>query len=180
MKSNLNGFIHSEMDVLFLALNPPVISNNNGHYFSRVRTFWDILFESGLIVHSNFQLNQADEKIFGGNSLNFKKKIFGITDLVHHKVETKSSNVKPTDEDFNRIINIINTQKIKILVLMHSSVIKYFEKKEIIEKSNEYGFVGNFKETKIFKVPFPTGSSLSKDFIVNQYSKILNSLTDGD
>jgi hypothetical protein len=180
MKSNLKNFIHPEMDVLFLALNPPLISNNNGHYFSRVKTFWDILCESGLIEHSNFHLNQADEKIFGGVSLNFKKKIFGITDLVHHKVETKSSNVKPSEEDFNRIINIINTKKINILVLMHSSVIKCFEKHEIIEKSSEYGFAGNYKITKIYKVPFPTGSSLPKDFIVKQYAKILNSLIDGD
>jgi hypothetical protein len=180
MKSNLNSFIHNKMDVLFLALNPPIISNNNGHYFSRVKTFWDILSESGLIEHSNFHLNQADEIIFGENYLNYKKKIFGITDLVHHKVETKSSKVKPTVEDFKRIINIIDTLEINTLVLMHSSVIKCFEKHNIIEQTSDYGFVGNYKKTKIYKVPFPTGSSLPKDFIVEQYSKILNSFTDED
>jgi hypothetical protein len=47
-KVNLREYIHPKMDILFVALNAPEISNSNAHWFSRNLNFWDILFEAGL------------------------------------------------------------------------------------------------------------------------------------
>lgn len=43
----LQPFLRPGLDVLFLALNPPVQSNTNGHYFSGDQSrFYDLLFKS--------------------------------------------------------------------------------------------------------------------------------------
>ena len=47
---NLQEYIHPKMDILFVALNAPEISNSNAHWFSGTLNFWNILFDSGLIV----------------------------------------------------------------------------------------------------------------------------------
>ena len=49
----LQPFVRPGLDVLFLALNPPVQWNTNGHYFSGDQSrSYDLLFKSGLIVQA--------------------------------------------------------------------------------------------------------------------------------
>lgn len=164
------------MDVLFVALNPPKISNDNGHYFSRVKTFWDILFESNLIEKNSFPLNEMDVNIFGNNLYNYSQSTFGITDLVKNTVETNSSKVKAEEDNLNDILSLLDNEKVDVLVLMHSKVINCFKKHSIIPKHAGYGFAANYRKTKIFNVPFPTGSSIPKNKIVQEYKKVYNEL----
>lgn len=56
-------FLRDNLDVLFIALNPPLQSNNNGHYFSgRRSSFFKQLYLSGLIVE-NIDKSIADDLI---------------------------------------------------------------------------------------------------------------------
>lgn len=41
-------FLRDNLDILFIALNPPMQSNNNGHYFSgKQSSFFNQLYLSG-------------------------------------------------------------------------------------------------------------------------------------
>lgn len=173
---NLNPFIHSKMDILFVPLNPPSISNSNGHYFSRVSTFWDILFESGLITNRNFDFRIGDEIVFKNNEINKNKAIYGISDLIFDLIETDSTKVKPNRKHVDYILGIVRKNKVKNLCLMHSRVINAFIKNKIIPYSKKYGFVGTYNNTNIISVPFPTGSSINKETIVAHYREIQNYL----
>jgi hypothetical protein len=51
------------MDILFVPLNPPDISNSHDHYFSRVSTFWDIQYDSELITQKIKDLMKADIQV---------------------------------------------------------------------------------------------------------------------
>ena len=87
---NLKPFIKHNLEILFIALNPPEISNEIGHYFSKVPNFWNQLFLSGLITR-NVKKETADELIFGSNKYNYKNWNYGIVDLVPNIIETSSS-----------------------------------------------------------------------------------------
>ncbi|HRC81925.1 MAG TPA: hypothetical protein PLF27_11115 [Sedimentibacter sp.] len=98
-------FLRDNLDVLFIALNPPLQSNNNGHYFSnnghyfsgRRSSFFKQLYLSGLIVE-NIDKSIADDLIFGENKYNYKNKEFGVIDL--KPLVTKSKNICGTKEFF--------------------------------------------------------------------------------
>jgi len=78
------------LDVLFLALNPPVQSNANGHYFSgQTSRFYHLLFLSGLITEA-LPKACADDVVFGTTSVNYNQSAFGVADLVNDLVETDS------------------------------------------------------------------------------------------
>ncbi len=65
-------YLREGLDVLFVALNPPQQSNNNGHYFSgRNSRFFQQLFKSGLITE-NLDKLIADESVFGGKNITIK------------------------------------------------------------------------------------------------------------
>ena len=49
-KVKLKEYIHPKMDILFLALNAPETSNKNEHWFSGSLSFWNVLFNAGLIT----------------------------------------------------------------------------------------------------------------------------------
>lgn len=58
-------FLRDNLDVLFIALNPPVQSNNNGHYFSgKQSSFFNQLYLSGLITE-DLDKTIADDLVFG-------------------------------------------------------------------------------------------------------------------
>ncbi len=68
----LKPFIRKDLDILFVALNPPYQSNRNEHYFSGSQSrFFQLLFLSGLIT-TNIDKSQADEKVFGDSLYNYK------------------------------------------------------------------------------------------------------------
>jgi len=86
----LQPFLRTGLDVLFLALNPPVQSNPNGHYFSGDQSrFYNLLFKSDLIVQA-VSKSRADEIVFGGTSINHNRSTFGVIDLIGDLVQTKA------------------------------------------------------------------------------------------
>ena len=104
---NLRPFVRPRLDVLFVALNPPVESNDNGHYFSGKNSrFFELLYLSGLIT-SPVPKETGDEIVFGSVAVNYKGKRFGIIDLVEDLVETNSSKVRPTPRDLESLIQQI-------------------------------------------------------------------------
>ena len=67
---NLRPFLRPQLDVLFVALNPPAQSNHNGHYFSgRGSRFFHLLYLSGLITQ-DLPKETADTIVFGAVSRN--------------------------------------------------------------------------------------------------------------
>ena len=171
-KVKLKEILHPKMDILFVALNPPVNSNNNGHYFSNNLSFWNLLFNSKLITQPVISKLTGDEEVFRNNSINYNHAIYGITDLVHDVVETNSNKVKVEKLRIDRILKIIDTNKVKTLCLMHSSVGNAFQDVGLIIRSPNYGFVGKYKSTLIFEVPFHNASIGEKE----QYYEILKSI----
>lgn len=158
-KVNLQEYIHPEMDILFVALNAPEISNNNAHWFSRNLNFWNILFGAGLITERIDDPLKGDQFIFGGQSINYNKNIYGVTDLVRTIVQTNSSGVKTHNEHVQRIFSILDRNPTTRVCLMHSTVADQFQKSGIIKRNysfgeNNYGLVGKYKDTEIYEVPF--------------------------
>lgn len=100
----LKPFVRPGLDVLFLALNPPVQSNTNGHYFSGDQSrFYDLLFKSGLIVQP-VPKSRADEAVFGGTSVNYNRSTFGVIDLVGDLVQTQSGKVRVSREHVQQAV----------------------------------------------------------------------------
>ena len=166
---NLVEVLHPKMDILFVALNPPVNSNNNGHYFSNNLSFWNLMYKSGLIIRAVTGKLTGDDEVFRCNALNYNKAVFGITDLVHDVVETKSHKVKIEKTRLDRVLRILDTNTVKVLCLMHSSVSNSFQEAGLIIRKLNYGLVGKYNDTLIFEVPFHNASIAGKE----QYYKQL-------
>ena len=162
-KVSLKEILHPEMDILFLALNPPVNSNSNGHYFSNNLSFWNLLFNSGLITQPVTSRLTGDEEVFRNNDINHKNSVYGITDLVHDVVETNSHKVRPDAARVRSILNILNIRKVSTLALMHSAVAKAFQIEGLIKRNPGYGIVGKYKSTVIYEVPFHNASIACKE-----------------
>lgn len=168
---NLKSILKSKMAILFVPLNPPDISNSHGHYFSRVSTFWDILYDSELITQKIEDLMKADIQVFKGNKINYKNLTYGIADLVR-VVESDSGKVKPNNDDLAYILSIIEEYKPKVVCLMHNKVRKAFMKGKIIPQETGYGIVGKHSNSILFAVPFPTGSNMSKEEVTYFYKDL--------
>ena len=157
---NLKEYIHPEMDILFLALNAPEISNRNGHWFSRNLRFWNLLYKSGLITERMEDKLLGDITVFGGQKINFQNRIYGVTDLNRDVVETRGSLVETNANHVLRILKILDSNQVNKLCLMHANVAKAFDKYGLIRRrsgrmSKGYGMVGQHKNTEIYEMPFP-------------------------
>lgn len=173
MRVNLLEILHPKMDILFLALNPPVISNNNGHYFSNNLSFWNLLDNCDLITQPVASKLTGDDEVFKKQNINYKNAVYGITDLLHDKVETDSNLVSVEKNRINRILKIIDQKPTKILCLMHSKVANAFQKAGLIKRKVGYGLVGKLKNTLIYEVPFHNASVPEK---VNYYNLLRESI----
>lgn len=170
---NLSECIYKEMDIFFVALNAPVKSNNNKHWFSGSLSFWNLLFRSGLIKEQILNPLIGDVKVFKEHSINYNNWVYGITDLDRETVETNSSNVKTDKTQVARIISILKKRKVKKLCLVHSKVAEEFESQGYITRNykagkNVYGKVGKYNGTEIFEVPFHNASIPNKELYYNQ------------
>ena len=164
-KVNLKEYLHPEMDILFLSINAPEVSNQNAHWFSRNLSFWNLLYDASLITQRITCPLEGDEKVFGSADINFQNLIYGVTDLNRRDVETDSSKIETRTEDIMRIISILDSKKARKLCLMHSKVAEAFEKFEIINmnyRSPRYGITGKYNETIIYEVPFHNASIPNK------------------
>ena len=162
---NLQEYIYPEMDVLFLALNAPEVSNANAHWFSRNLSFWNVLYSSGLITQEIIIPTAGDIKVFKNNDINYKKWIYGVTDLNNEIVETNSNKVTIEQKHIQRIIEILKNNKVNKLCLLHSAVGSAIRDAKILQKrsNNRYGFIGYLNETAVYEVPFHNAPIANKD-----------------
>jgi hypothetical protein len=166
-KVNLYEYLFPQMEILFLALNAPDKSNKNKHWFSNNLSFWNVLLDSGLITERISNPLEGDVKVFGGQHINYKNWVYGVTDLNRTDVETNSQKVKVGSIDVERILNILDNSKVNKLCIVHSKVAEAFEKYGLIsiksgKSINGYGLVGNYKHTEIYEVPFHNASIPNK------------------
>jgi len=147
----------------FWPLNPPVNPNANGHYFSNNLSFWNLLKKSDLITQPVKRELSGDEEVSLKQDINYKKAVFGITDLIHDKVETNSSKVSVERNRILRILEIIDKRPTKVLCLIHSKVAIAFQHEGFIKRNPNYGLVGEYKTTLIYEVPFHNSSIGEKD-----------------
>ncbi|MDT0675122.1 hypothetical protein [Autumnicola musiva] len=170
-KVNLSEYIHPEMDLIFVALNAPVNSNNNGHWFTNNLSFWNLLYRVGIIKTPIANKLEGDELVFGGTSINHKNWRIGVTDLIRTIVETDSTKVETQPEDVRRILGILKNNKVDRLCLMHSKVGEAFRKYSgITFNQNRYGKIGTYGNTAIYEVPFHNATLPNKD---SYYSKLI-------
>ncbi len=170
-------FLRDNLDVLFIALNPPVQSNNNGHYFSGKQSlFFKQLYLSGLITEE-LDKTIADDLVFGGTRYNYKNKQFGVLDLIPRLEETNSSKVKAKREDVELMIERIKKYKPKNVCIIHSVVMKQFNKVTGIEL--KYGYNGKVlkdSNTEFYCNYFPNGNPIPTESKIEIYKEIRDNL----
>ncbi len=169
-KVKLKEYIHPKMEILFLALNAPDVSNENEHWFSRNLSFWNLLYDAGLITDRINNPLSGDEIVFNNIRINYKSWAYGVTDLNRKVVQTNSSIVETNKAQVNRILEILNNHEVKKLCIMHSAVSAEFEKAGVIKRGigterDGYGIVGNYNNTIIIEVPFHNASIVDKHII---------------
>lgn len=174
-KSNLTPYLRKDLEILFIGLNPAKGSSDNGHYFSVNQSFWNQLFDSGLITKSVNKLI-ADEIIFRTSKFNFSNWNYGITDLITEIAESNSQKVKPTTFHCEQLAENIRRYEPKTVVLLHSKVSKHFLKflNRPIPKSNA-GNIGNIlsnSKATFFNIAFPHGNSISSSEKVSRYKEL--------
>lgn len=172
-------FVRHGLDILFVGLNPANTSSRKGHYFSTNSAFWNQLYDAGLIT-SRVNKDVADDKVFGSSSINANHWEFGITDLVNGLAESNSSTVKPTEKNCSDLLETIKEYKPKVVVLLHSKVVKYFVERYMEKKEGvEYGNLGELVDgcdTLFFYVPFPHGNTILSEVKVELYRQIKDTL----
>jgi hypothetical protein len=178
-QSTLIPFVRENLDVLFIGLNPAKGSSQNRHYFSVNQSFWNQLFESGLII-SPVEKSIADEIVFGDTKINFLGWSFGITDLVTEIAESDSRKIKPSNKDCENLSKLIKINSPKSAILLHNKVLRTFLRyaKAPLPASNS-GYLGTIIPncpTVFFNIAFPHGSSLPSKAIVEQYKQVKNYL----
>lgn len=168
-KVNLSEYIHPKMDILFVALNAPVNSNRNAHWFTNNLSFWNLLYRSSIITQPIYNKLDGDVKVFGDNKINHKNWTIGVTDLNRRTVETDSKNVEVEPSDVRRVMEILKKNQVSRLCLMHSNVGTAFREyaSEIKFNKNRYGKIGKWNNTEIFEVPFHNASIPDKESFYN-------------
>ena len=166
-------FLHRNMTILFIPLNPAEISWEKGHYFSSVPSTW----KSSLwyqLYHAKFtpELHselEADVKVFGN-----PENHLGIIDLVVDKVSSHPSVL--TKEDIERGCSTLKREirqyNPKIVCFLGKGTYRRFKG---IRNSNpvEYGLQREFvDQSKIFVAAFPS----SMDIKVEEKIEILKKL----
>jgi hypothetical protein len=177
-RSNLEPFLRSNLDILFVGLNPANGSSDKKHYFSVKQSFWNQLYEAALITEK-VDKESADGKIFGSNDLNFNKWQYGVIDLVPEIVNSDSRKVAPTPKHVVLLIKKIIRLKPKVVCLLHSKVYleirKYVAKNYEVDISKLDGSLGSILpklNTHFFKVAFPHGNTVTNENKIAVYEDI--------
>lgn len=179
--TNLKPFIRKGLDILFIGLNPATISNKKGHYFSVKQSLWKQLYLSGLTT-KEINKDLADTLIFGTTQYNYKHWNYGITDLVIHQAESNSSKVKPTINDYIRLKTDILKYEPKIIIILHSKVLKGFIFKflNIPPQPSNSGRMGNLIlncKSIFYNIAFPHGNSIPDSDKIQLYKQVKEELS---
>lgn len=170
-------YLKEDLDLLFIALNPPKQSNNNGHYFSgKSSTFFKQLAESGLITGHIDKLI-ADEIVFGDTRNNYRNKRFGVIDLIPTLEETNSNKVKVSSEDVRLLLWRLRKFKPKNVCIIHSEVMRQFTKETGIKLI--YGYNGKLLEgldIDFFCNYFPNGNPITTETKLEIYRDLKSRL----
>lgn len=172
----LRPFVRNNLDILFIGLNPAIVSNQKGHYFSVKQSLWKQLYMSGLILE---EVNKdiADELIFGDTVLNINQRNFGITDLITHIANSNSTEVKSTEKDCIQLKETILEYKPRVAIILHSKVLKefvakYLGKKEYPSNSGFMGKLLNNCDTIFYNIAFPHGNAIPDKEKINRYKEV--------
>jgi G:T/U-mismatch repair DNA glycosylase len=161
---NLRPFLRPQLDVLFVALNPPTQSNDNGHYFSgRDSRFFHLLYLSGLITE-DLPKATADEIAFGLTSANYKGCAFGVVDLVDDLVQTNSGQVRPTSQRVDELFARIRELNPRFVWVIHSKVRIAMNKSSEFAGHLDYGVCGSLlqgSESVFVLNYFPNGNNIA-------------------
>ena len=95
---------------------------------------------------------------------------------MNYLAENKSSKVPVTEEDCKKLFQNIRKYKPKVVILLHSKVIKWFVEKYLgIKKIKEHGYLGKLIDecnTIFYNVPFPHGSKIPSSKKIELYKEI--------
>lgn len=180
-KATLKPFVRENLDILFVGLNPAVVSNQKGHYFSVKQSLWNQLYRSGLILQ---EVNKdiADELIFGSTELNVEHLNFGITDLVTDIADSNSGKVKPTIADCKKLEQTIRKYNPRITIILHNKVLKkfifgYLGVKECPSNSGKMGELLENCETTFYNIAFPHGNAIQDEEKIARYREVKELIT---
>jgi hypothetical protein len=162
--ARLQPFVRPGLDVLFLALNPPVQSNTNGHYFSGDQSrFYDLLFKSGLIIQA-VPKSRADEVVFGHTSVNYNRSTFGVIDLIGDLVQTHSGKVRVSREHVQHALANIRRVGPRFVCVIHSRVRDALNRYAGLTRDLDYGVCGAILpgcDAQFVLNYFPNGNTIS-------------------
>lgn len=180
-KATLKPFVRENLDVLFVGLNPAVISNQKGHYFSVKQSLWNQLYKSGLILQE-VDKDNADELIFGNTELNVEHLNFGITDLVTDVADSNSGNVEPTEADCKKLEQTIRKCNPRVVIILHSKILKnfifrYLKAGKYSSNSGEMGRLLNNCKTVFYNIAFPHGNAISDEAKITRYREVKELIT---
>jgi hypothetical protein len=160
---NLRAFLRPQLDVLFVALNPPAQANDNGHYFSgRGSRFFHLLYLSGLIT-KDLPKATADETVFGSTTVNHKGCAFGVVDLVDDLVQTNSGKVRPTRRHVDLLFARIREFSPRFVCVIHSKVRDALNKSPELTDQLDCGICGPLlraSESVFVLNYFPNGNNV--------------------
>lgn len=160
----LQPFLAPGLDVLFLALNPPVQSNTNGHCFSGNQSrFYDLLFKSGLIIQA-VPKSRAGEIVFGGTSINYNGSTFGVIDLIGDLVQTHSGKVRVSREHVQQAAANIQRVEPRFVCVIHSKVRDALNRYAGLTRALDYGVCGRILpncDSQFVLNYFPNGNAAS-------------------
>lgn len=176
---NLRPFLRPQLDVLFVALNPPTQSNANGHYFSgRGSCFFHLLYLSGLITE-DVPKATADETVFGSTSVNHKGCAFGVADLVDDLVQTNSGKVHSGRRHVDLLFTRIRELSPRFACLIHSKVRDALNKSPELTYQLDYGICGPLlrgSETVFVLNYFPNGNNVPNEKKLNIFRALRDKL----
>jgi len=162
-RARLRPFVRSGLDILFLALNPPVQSNARGHYFSGDQSrFYDLLLRSGLVLDA-VSKSRADEVVFGTTSVNYNQSAFGVIDLVGDLVETYSGKVRTSRSHVDQVITNIQQFAPRFVCVIHSRVRDALNQHAGFARDLNYGMCGRILpncDTQFVLNYFPNGNAV--------------------
>jgi hypothetical protein len=164
--TRLSPYVRDGLDVLFVALNAPVQSHANGHWFSgRNSRFYKLLEDCGLIA-KGIPRESADCTVFGSNVSNFEHSCFGVVDLAHDIVETDSRKVQPRAEHVQRLLALMRMREPRFVCIIHSKVRRALNRSRELAKPLEYGLNGPVLpgcRTQFVLNYFPSGNAIPDD-----------------